>query len=225
MEEFPSPRRQGSTGLRLGRGFETSLLRNSTDSVAEKTIGGDSIGNDRSARSFSPQPVQAGMRNIRGFPNIKADVTLRSSGSSFLPSFKNFTILLFYHRSLTCQIYYLTKVSLWGGVYFKRFEKRREFKGEYLFICLENWLNSVGLIMGGAINISNPSSAERDEPCFGEIYNRACESLISAKDMHVGRDVFGGVLKRAVRHHSGSVRRNGRRISLIQYGCIVRLLS
>lgn len=79
--------------------------------------------------------------------------------------------------------------------------------------------------MGGAINISNPSSAERDEPCFGEIYNRACESLISAKDMHVGRDVFGGVLKRAVRHHSGSVRRNGRRISLIQYGCIVRLLS
>lgn len=107
LEEFPSPRRQGSTGLRLGRGFETSLLRNSTDSVAEKTIGGDSIGNDRSARSFSPQPVQAGMRNIRGFPNIKADVTLRSSGSSFLPSFKNFTILLFYHRSLTCQIYLL----------------------------------------------------------------------------------------------------------------------
>lgn len=28
-----------------------------------------------------PQRVQGGMRNIRGFPNIKADVTLRFSAS------------------------------------------------------------------------------------------------------------------------------------------------
>lgn len=73
MEEFVGGGSLGETRvcqITIWRGFETSKVLGIRPIPRKR----GSIGNDRSARSFSLHLPPPGMRNIRGFPNIEADV-------------------------------------------------------------------------------------------------------------------------------------------------------